>query len=210
MRPILRSARELSVPRQQVLGDQPGLVDREQHVCEPGLGVHVVELAGGQQRQQLGESLGGVIVAREQRVLPQQGDDAQGTFAQIVVDGHRRVPEEELEGLGLVEYVVDGLEQARTPVDGGLLVLLEGGEQAFDDRLASLGAQRQVRRGAQDVLVLGELLDVEQLGDVVEEWLDEGLIVLARVVQTAARVAPAAPALPLGRTRCAGDRSAST
>jgi len=64
-----------------------------------------VEQARREQGQKLGVGLGRRISAREQGVLPHQRDDPKSPLGEVVVDRHRGVGQEQLQGLALVDDV---------------------------------------------------------------------------------------------------------
>lgn len=71
-----------------------------EHIGEIDLGVDVVCDASRDEGHEPREVLSRLVVTNEEPVVATQGDAPQGSFGAVVVDGHPRVGEEDLEGLG--------------------------------------------------------------------------------------------------------------
>lgn len=93
------------IPGQQRIHGDAGLVDPNDDVCDVSPGFDAVEDAGGDDGEQHGEVLPGLVVAHEQRVFPEQRDDAQGAFADVVVERDLGVVEEDAQRSLLIQRI---------------------------------------------------------------------------------------------------------
>src|SRR6185312_3502135 len=135
--------------------------DAGDDVGEVGLGVHVVQLAGLDQRGEHGPVFGAAVGAGEEVVLAAEGERADGALDDVGVDLDAAVVEEPSEALPAAERVADRLRELALLAEGlkpGLQPRLQGLDEWAASRLPLVAPL--VRWTAADVgLDLVERLD---------------------------------------------------
>ena len=91
--------------------------EEAEEVAEVGPGLDVVELAAGEEGDEGGVDLGGVVGADEEPVLAADGLAPQGALGGIVVERETAIVEEALERDPLIAGVADGLGDRRLVED---------------------------------------------------------------------------------------------
>src|SRR5438309_2172655 len=79
--------------------------EKTEEVAQVSRGFDVVELAAGEERNEGGVHLAGVVTAEEQPRLPADSLSAKFAFAEVIVDGQTPVLEEALERDALIPGV---------------------------------------------------------------------------------------------------------
>ena len=140
-----------------------------ERIGQVGVRVHVVEPAGADQRGDDCPVLAAAIGAGEERVLPVQGDRADGALDGVGVDLEASVVEEAPETVPELQRVPDRLGEARLARQAAEL-RLEPGPEGLDD-----GAGPGITRGAAGVGVLAAdlRLDRVECSDALERLLGD-------------------------------------
>src|SRR6202034_1533436 len=205
---LRRSLRHRQVPEGQLelpgiesgagLGPVPGrqlevavlgpVHEHAEQVTEVGLGVERVELAGPDEREEVGRGLGVVVAADEEPRLPADRDGTQRSLRGVVLQAQPPVVEEAPERALLPDSVPERrAEQPARVLDLGVLGLGPR-EERVQERTALQVAERLAPRRR---FVLPRLLELEELVDSPQPLARDPVLSDRGLVKLAPGVAPA-------------------
>ncbi len=84
-------------------------LDSDQHVTDVLVGIDDMQSTGRNERQEHHEIPSALRASREERVLPSECDDSQGSFGRVVVEFDFRIGKKLFEPFALLRHVVERL-----------------------------------------------------------------------------------------------------
>jgi hypothetical protein len=85
------------------------ILDSEQHILQPGLGIDLVHFTARHEGIHYGDSLGRFVITGKEVIFSAQGYGSDGVFDQVIIDFNFAIQEESFEFFPAVEAVSDGL-----------------------------------------------------------------------------------------------------